>query len=134
MKKRIVWVNGCFDILHLGHLKLLEFAKKQGDLLYVGLDADHRITKAKGENRPVNNWETRLEIMKALRCVDKASMFDTDFQLERLIEEYSPYTMVLGDEYKDKRIIGAEFCEKITFFPRYENLSTTTFIQNISEN
>jgi D-beta-D-heptose 7-phosphate kinase/D-beta-D-heptose 1-phosphate adenosyltransferase len=134
MKKRIVWVNGCFDILHLGHLKLLEFAKKQGDLLYVGLDSDYRITKAKGENRPVNNWETRLQIMKALRFVDKASMFDTDFQLERLIEEYSPYTMVLGDEYKEKRIIGAEFCEKITFFPRYENLSTTNFIQNISDN
>ena len=134
MKKRIVWVNGCFDVLHLGHLKLLEFAKKQGDLLYVGLDADHRITDSKGENRPVNNWETRLQIMKALRFVDKASMFDTDFQLERLIEEYSPYTMVLGDEYKDKRIIGAEFCEKITFFPRYENLSTTNFIQNISDN
>jgi D-beta-D-heptose 7-phosphate kinase/D-beta-D-heptose 1-phosphate adenosyltransferase len=134
MKKRIVWVNGCFDILHLGHLKLLEFAKKQGDLLYVGLDADHRITAAKGKNRPVNNWETRLEIIKALRCVDKASMFDTDFQLERLIEEYSPYTMVIGEEYNGKHIIGAQYCEKITFFPRYENLSTTNFIQTISEN
>jgi D-beta-D-heptose 7-phosphate kinase/D-beta-D-heptose 1-phosphate adenosyltransferase len=131
--KKIVWVNGCFDILHLGHLKLLEFAKKQGDLLYVGLDADHRITAAKGKNRPVNNWETRFEIMKALRCVDEVSMFDTDYQLEKLIEQYTP-TMVIGDDYKGKPIIGAQFCEKIIFFPRYDNLSTTTFIQNISNN
>lgn len=133
-KKRIVWVNGCFDVLHLGHLKLLEFAKKQGDLLYVGLDADYRITEAKGKDRPINNWETRCEIMKALRWVDKVSLFDTDYQLERLIEQYKPFTMVIGAEYKQKRIIGADFCEKITFFPRYENLSTTNFIQNINKN
>jgi rfaE bifunctional protein nucleotidyltransferase chain/domain len=124
VKKKIVWVNGCFDIIHMGHLKLLEFAKKQGDLLYVGLDADYRITEAKGKDRPINNWETRCEIMKAIRWVDKVSMFDTDYQLERLIEKYKPFTMV----------IGAEFCEKITFFPRYDNLSTTNFIKNISKN
>jgi D-beta-D-heptose 7-phosphate kinase/D-beta-D-heptose 1-phosphate adenosyltransferase len=133
-KKRIVWVNGCFDILHIGHLKLLEFAKKQGDLLYVGLDADHRIKEAKGDARPFNNWETRCEIMKAIRWVDKVSMFDTDYQLEKLIEKNKPFMMVIGAEYKEKRIIGAQFCEKITFFPRYDNLSTTNFIQNINKN
>jgi D-beta-D-heptose 7-phosphate kinase/D-beta-D-heptose 1-phosphate adenosyltransferase len=134
MGKRIVWVNGCFDVLHLGHLKLLEFAKNQGDLLYVGLDADHRIKEAKGKDRPYNNWETRCEMMRAIRWVDDVSMFDTDYQLERLIEKYKPYTMVIGEEYKEKRIIGSQFCEKITFFPNYNNLSTTNFIENINKN
>jgi D-beta-D-heptose 7-phosphate kinase/D-beta-D-heptose 1-phosphate adenosyltransferase len=134
MKKKIVWVNGCFDVLHLGHLKLLEFAKKKGDLLYVGLDSDHRITHAKGKGRPYNNWETRCEMMKAIRWVDEVSIFDTDYQLERLIEKHNPYTMVIGEEYEDKRIIGAEFCQTITFFPRYNDLSTTNFINNINRN
>lgn len=133
-KKRVVWTNGCFDVLHRGHLKLLEFAKKQGDVLYVGLDADYRITQAKGEGRPYNNWETRCEIMKAIRWVDKVVMFDTDYQLEKLIEKYKPDVMVIGDEYQDKRIIGKEFCEKITFFPLFNGLSSTSIINNINAN
>ena len=128
-----VWVNGCFDILHAGHIKLLEFAKMQGDFLYVGLDSDYRITKSKGEGRPVNDWRSRVTIMESIKYVDMVTFFDTDYQLERLIEEFKPNVMVIGEEYREKRIIGGEFCEKITYFPRYNNLSTTNLI-NIIKN
>jgi len=133
MMNKKVWVNGCFDILHAGHIKLLEFAKMQGDFLYVGLDSDYRITKSKGEGRPVNDWRSRVTIMESIKYVDMVTFFDTDYQLERLIEEFKPNVMVIGEEYREKRIIGGEFCEKITYFPRYNNLSTTNLI-NIIKN
>lgn len=129
--KNKVWVNGCFDVLHDGHIKLLEFAKKQGDFLYVGLDSDYRITQSKGEGRPFNNWRKRVDMMQSIKYVDKVTLFDTDYQLERLIENYGPNVMVIGEEYREKRIIGAEFCEKITFFPRYKNLSSTNIINKM---
>jgi D-beta-D-heptose 7-phosphate kinase/D-beta-D-heptose 1-phosphate adenosyltransferase len=131
--KKLVWVNGCFDILHAGHIKLLEFAKNQGDFLYVGLDSDYRIKESKGEGRPVNNWMSRVTMMESIKYVDKVTLFDTEYQLERLIEEFKPNVMVIGEEYREKRIIGAEFCDKITFYPRYNNLSTTNLI-NIIKN
>ena len=133
MMNKKVWVNGCFDILHAGHIKLLEFAKMQGDFLYVGLDSDYRITQSKGEGRPINDWKSRVTIMESIKYVDMVTFFDTDYQLERLIEEFKPNVMVIGEEYREKRIIGGEFCEKITYFPRYNNLSTTNLI-NIIKN
>jgi D-beta-D-heptose 7-phosphate kinase/D-beta-D-heptose 1-phosphate adenosyltransferase len=99
---KIIWVNGCFDVLHLGHLKMLQFAAEQGDFLVVGLDSDYRISQSKGKDRPYNNWEIRVELMKSLKFVDKVTLFDTDYQLERLIEHFKPYMMVIGEEYRRK--------------------------------
>ena len=124
----IVWVNGCFDLLHFGHLELLKFAKSKGDLLYVGIDSDARIRRRKGHSRPIQHETTRLEILSSLEYVDKVMIYDTDYQLECLIEDFAPKTMVLGSDYEHKTIIGSQFCDNIIFFPRLEDYSTTSTI------
>jgi D-beta-D-heptose 7-phosphate kinase/D-beta-D-heptose 1-phosphate adenosyltransferase len=128
----IVWVNGCFDLLHKGHLELLKFAKSKGDLLYVGIDSDARIRNRKGINRPIQNENTRFEILNSLEYVDKVMVYDTDYQLECLIQDFEPKLMVLGSDYVNKPILGSQFCEKITFFDRLEDYSTTSTIEKIN--
>lgn len=125
-----VWVNGCFDILHHGHLELFKYASMLGDRLCVGIDSDVRIKSLKGEDRPVNNQNFRKELLEALIYVDRVYIFDTDYQLQQYIQQLSPH-MVIGDDYKGKTIIGSEFCEKITFFPRISGFSTTETIKKV---
>lgn len=128
---KIVWVNGCFDVLHFGHLELLRFAASLGDKLYVGIDSDVRIKSSKGEDRPVNDQYFRKYLLESLVYVDKVYIFDTDFQLESYIKQTNPSHMVIGEEYKEKRIIGAEYAQKISFVPRIGNYSTTEIIKTI---
>lgn len=129
MKK--VWVNGCFDLLHFGHLNLLIHAAKQGDELYVGLDSDTRVRARKGVGRPIQDEQTRFLLLKTLSIVTDVYVYDTDYQLEKMIEKMKPSVMVIGEEYKDKHIIGKEFCDKITFFGTKEGYSTTELIKKI---
>jgi rfaE bifunctional protein nucleotidyltransferase chain/domain len=127
-----IWVNGCFDILHFGHLELLKFASSLGDRLCVGIDSDQRIKSMKGESRPVNDQYFRKYLLESLVWVDKVYIFDTDLQLERYIESLHPAHMVIGEEYKSKRIIGSQYCDKITFVPKIGGYSTTDLIKKIT--
>lgn len=128
---RTVWVNGCFDVLHFGHLELLKFASSLGDRLCVGIDSDIRVKQLKGEDRPINDQYFRRYLLESLVWVDKVYVFDTDYQLEKYIESLKPSHMVIGEEYREKRIIGKEFCEKITFIPRIGDFSTTNIIKTM---
>lgn len=127
MKK--VWVNGSFDVLHLGHIKLLEYASSFGSVK-VGLDSDARIKEKKGINRPYNSLKDRMEFISAIKYVDLVVSFDTDEELEQLIKDYEPDTMIIGGEYKTKRIIGLEYVPHIYFFDKVEGKSTSNILSH----
>lgn len=129
----IVWVNGCFDLLHLGHIIMLKYARSLGDSLYVGIDSDVRIMENKGRDRPIHNQLTRMTLLESIKYVDKVFIFDTSHQLSEYIRQIQPKYMVIGEEYKNKKIIGGEYCEKISFFPRIEEFSTTSIIDKIKK-
>ncbi len=130
MKKVIV--NGTFDILHLGHLRLLQYAKSFPDsYVYVLIDSDRRVKELKGANRPIHNEYERASFLAALKAVDRVEIFDTDQELVNYIKNFEPDVMVKGSDYKGKPIIGAEYCKEIKFYDRLEKYSTTNKIQDI---
>ena len=126
-----VWVNGCFDVLHRGHLELLKYAHSLGDRVIVGIDADFRIKSSKGIDRPINNQKDRKLMLESIRYVDKVYIFDSDFQLDEYIKSLQPVHMVIGEEYKGQNVIGSTHCSEITFFPRINGYSTTEIIKSI---
>jgi D-beta-D-heptose 7-phosphate kinase/D-beta-D-heptose 1-phosphate adenosyltransferase len=127
MKK--VFVNGTFDILHVGHIALLDYAKSLGDQLVVGIDSDDRVRLLKGSDRPINSQLERGTLLNALKSVDEVFVFDTDNELRSLIQACD--VMVKGSDYKNKPIVGQEICKQIVFFERLNGYSTTNKIQDI---
>lgn len=126
-------VNGSFDIVHLGHIRLLQYAKCfPGAYVYVLIDSDRRIKELKGNDRPINSQHERLVLLSELKSVDRVDTFDTDEELVNLIRNYDPDIMVKGSDYRNKPIIGAEFCKEIRFYDRLERYSTTNKIQDIA--
>lgn len=127
-----VVVNGTFDIIHLGHLRLLQYARSfTNSYVLVLTDSDRRIRELKGSNRPVNTEYERCSMLFALKCVDRVETFDTDQELIDLIKGFAPDIMVKGDDYRDKPVIGAEYCKEIKFYDRFKHYSTTNKIQDI---
>ena len=126
-----VWVNGTFDIVHLGHIQLLKKAAELGDFLIVGLDGDRRVTELKGEQRPINNLVSRITLLESIKYVDRVVTFDSDEQLETLIKTMRPAIMVIGEEYRGKRIIGSEYVGEIVYFPQMEGFSSTHIINKL---
>ena len=126
-------VNGSFDIIHLGHIRLLQHAKSfPNAYVYVLIDSDRRIKQLKGKDRPINTEYERASLLAELKSVDRVDVFDTDEELVNLIRDYKPDIMVKGSDYKGKPIIGSEFCKEIKFYDRLEKYSTTNKIQDIA--
>ena len=128
-----VWVNGTFDVLHPGHIKLLEFAKSQGTYLAVGLDTDERITQNKGEGRPIHTLEHRVFAISSIKYVDEVFTFGTDDELRDLMSAYKPDIHVIGSDYVNTRhkIIGIGVAEDIVFFDRVWDYSSSRIIQHL---
>ncbi len=128
---RKVFVNGTFDLLHRGHLELLNFARSLGDRVYVGIDTDRRVTEKKGPSRPIYNQEERKFFLENLKSVHKVLLFDSDFELEAMINFIQPDVMVVGSDWKGKSVIGSMYASKLVFFSRIGDYATTKTIQNI---
>jgi rfaE bifunctional protein nucleotidyltransferase chain/domain len=127
-----ILVNGSFDVLHHGHLKLLEHARQYSEShVLVLIDSDRRIRELKGHSRPVNSCQERKFFLESLRYVDAVEVFDSDEELEDRIKNYQPDVMVKGSDYRDQPIIGSAHCKHIDFFDRINGYSTTAKIQDI---
>ena len=128
--KKNVWVNGVFDVLHMGHIKLLERASFEaaGGLVVVGIDTDRRVKEMKGDNRPVNDEMSRSSFLGAIKYVDCVYLFDTDEDLKTCIKSFEPDLMVIGEDYRDKPIIGSEHINEIIYVERYGGLSSSDII------
>jgi cytidyltransferase-like protein len=134
--KNVIWLNGTFDVLHMGHIKLFqkaheiaidEFPSFSWEII-VGVDTDERIRETKGGNRPVNNLRNRIDFLNSIKYIDDVFAFNSDQMLNDLIKAHTPKFMVIGDDYKDKPIIGSEYIKEIIYMPRYGGLSSTKII------
>lgn len=126
-----VFVNGTFDVLHPGHIAMLTYASNSGDELLVAIDSDRRVKEKKGDDRPINNEDTRAKIIFHIKGVDSVVIFDTDEDLRSAIKEYEPDIMIVGSDYENKEVIGSEYARELKFFKRDERYSSTKIIKNI---
>ncbi|MBM4340579.1 MAG: D-glycero-beta-D-manno-heptose 1-phosphate adenylyltransferase [Deltaproteobacteria bacterium] len=132
--KRIVFTNGCFDILHVGHLRYLEKAKSLGDFLVVGLNSDRSVRTIKGPDRPILPEEERAEVLSGLWCVDYITLFDESTPLE-LITSIKPNVLVKGGDWTKETTVGKDVVEgsggEVVILPFVEGSSTTNIIETI---
>lgn len=122
-----VWINGTFDVLHPGHVKLFRYARilaGQDGTVHLGIDTDERVRKAKGPSRPVNNLATRVSNILSITNLDSIASFATNKELKSIICNLKPQYMVIGDDYRDKDIIGSSCIEEIFYVTRDEHSST----------
>lgn len=128
---KIVFVNGTFDILHRGHIELLNYARSLGEYLVVGIDSDGRVKEKKGPTRPIHSQSERKFFLENLKAVDAVDIFSSDQELENMIKSVKPDIMVVGSDWKDKSVIGSYYASKLIFFERIGEYSTTKTIQDI---
>lgn len=130
--KKIVFTNGCFDILHLGHISYLREAKSYGDILVVGLNSNESVRRLKGDSRPINDESDRAQILKELECVDFVIIFDEDTPLN-LIRQIQPDILVKGADYKGKEVVGSEIVSDVRLVDFVPNKSTSEIVNKIKE-
>ena len=126
-----VFVNGTFDILHLGHLALLNYARSLGDKLFVAIDSDERVKQLKGPTRPIYDVFQRKTMLLNLKAVDEVEVFSSDEELEMLIKQIKPAIMVIGSDWRNKTITGSQYAERLKFFERIDDYSSTKTISYI---
>ena len=134
--KKIVFTNGCFDLLHVGHIKYLSQAKDLGDILIIGLNSDKSVKKLKGNNRPINSFEDRAKLLAALKSVDLVIMFEEQTP-ENLIKEIIPDVLVKGGDYDIEEIVGYQTVidngGQVKTLSFYEGYSSSNYIDKINK-
>ncbi len=134
--QKVVFTNGCFDLLHAGHVSYLREARKLGDILVLGLNTDSSIKRIKGPERPVNPQEMRAKVLSALECVDFIVLFEEETP-ERLIKEIRPDILVKGEDWEEEKIVGAAFVKsyggRVVRIPFKYKISTTMLIEKIKK-
>ncbi len=128
----VVFTNGCFDILHAGHIYLLKEARKLGDFLFVGLNTDESVRRLKGPGRPINPLWARAQVLASVRWVDAVVPFPEDTPWE-LIKALRPHVLVKGSDYKPEEVVGRELVERLVLVPLLKGLSTTAIVKGFAE-
>ena len=130
MAKKTIFTNGCFDVLHRGHVELLKFCKSYGRVI-VGLNSDKSVRKLKGPSRPVFSENDRKFMLESCKYVDKVHVFEEDTPMN-LISKIKPDIIVKGGDYEKDDVVGKDVCESVIIFNYLDGYSTTEIIQNIS--
>ena len=130
---KISFVNGCFDVLHPGHIELLKHARSLGDYLIVAIDSDKKVAEMKGPDRPIFSQYDRAAVLKSIRHVDIVHVFDSREELEYLLESIKPDTMVVGSDWKGKEVVGSHYAKQVRFFDRIGEYSTTKTIEHLTD-
>ena len=133
--EKVVFTNGCFDIIHVGHVDYLSKARQMGDILVIGLNSDTSVRRLKGKGRPINKEEDRAKVLSALYFVDYVTIFNEDTP-DRLIRKIKPDILVKGGDWQMKDIVGASFIKsyggKVATVPFVKGFSTTSLIKKMS--
>jgi rfaE bifunctional protein nucleotidyltransferase chain/domain len=130
--KRAVFTNGCFDLLHAGHIYSLEKARSLGDFLFLGLNSDASVRRLKGRSRPINSAGDRATVLAALTAVDAVVIFTEDTPL-KLIRALKPDILVKGADYRNGEVVGAEFAGKVALVPLLKGRSTTRLARKLAK-
>ena len=129
---KTVMVNGTFDVLHPGHIALLNTARSYGDYLIVAIDTDRRVRELKGESRPINCQQDRSIMLSNLKAVDIVEIFDSKEELVEIMEMYKPDIYVKGSDWKhDTKSTAHQYCKEVIYYDRIEEYSSTKIIQSI---
>ena len=135
-RKKIVFTNGCFDLLHVGHIRYLSQAKKLGDFLIIGLNSDRSVKKLKGKDRPINSFEDRATLLSALNSVDLVIKFEEQTP-ENLIKDIVPDVLVKGGDYNIEDIVGYQIViqngGQVKTLSFYDGYSSTNYIDKINK-
>jgi D-beta-D-heptose 7-phosphate kinase/D-beta-D-heptose 1-phosphate adenosyltransferase len=129
---KLIFTNGCYDILHPGHIKLIQYAASLGNKLVVALDTDERVKTNKSINRPINTLQDRMFMMSALKGVDEVVSFGSEEELRSLMKHYNPYYLVIGNDYKGKYVIGEDLVHEVKYFRKIDGYSTTQILEHIT--
>jgi D-beta-D-heptose 7-phosphate kinase/D-beta-D-heptose 1-phosphate adenosyltransferase len=125
-------VNGCFDVLHPGHIQLFEYARSLGDYLIVAIDSDKKVGEMKGPSRPIFCQDDRARTLEAIRYIDVVHIFNSKEELEDLIKTINPDIMIVGSDWKGKEVVGGQYAKEVRFFDRVGEYSTTRTIQGLT--
>jgi D-beta-D-heptose 7-phosphate kinase/D-beta-D-heptose 1-phosphate adenosyltransferase len=129
---KIIFVNGCFDVLHPGHIQLFEYARSLGDYLIVAIDSDKKVGEMKGPERPIFGQEDRARTLEAIRYIDVVHIFNSKEELEDLIKTINPDIMIVGSDWEGKEVVGGQYAKEVRFFDRVGEYSTTRTIQGLT--
>jgi rfaE bifunctional protein nucleotidyltransferase chain/domain len=131
-KYNTIWVNGCFDLIHIGHIRMLEFAKSLGVRLIVGIDTDERVSESKGPDRPVNTQNIRREMLLSIKYVDSVVTFNSADSLKDEIIKSKAEVIVVGEEYRERGVIGSDILP-VVYFDRINGYSSTSILENTKD-
>lgn len=129
MKK--VFLNGTFDVIHLGHLQIINYAKSLGDYLLIAIDTDRRVKELKGESRPINSYNERKVLLENLKAVDEVQPFDSESDLISILIKYKPDIIVKGGDHRHTSKLAKQYCDEVVFYDRFGDYSSTKKIQDI---
>jgi len=129
---KIIFVNGCFDVLHPGHIQLFEYARSLGDYLIVAIDSDKKVGEMKGPDRPIFCQEDRARTLEAIRYIDVVHIFNSKEELKDLIKTINPDIMIVGSDWKGKEVVGEQYAKTVRFFDRVGEYSTTRTLQGLT--